>query len=498
MTRYGADGRFDTEFAGGTGKAYADFDLAFYDIGNGVDIDAQGRIVLTGVVGPLGAGDIGLARFTSDGLLDASFGNGGRVRTDFGGGQDFAWDIRHDPQGRILVAGYTTSGGGGQNFVIARYTTNGQLDTSFGNSGRIITDFNASTDEGRGLVFDELGRLLVAGYATTAGVGQNFAVARYHSNGVLDTSFGGGKGKVVTNFPGGSEQGFDIAVSNGRIVVSGSSNGNFAVAIYSGNGTLVSDNANTLKAYATLEITNSTMGGVFQIESVTANPSNSLGGSLILDAVAPIQGMPSLGGIFGFSYSADNARTQALGFGEELTEYFTVTVLGSTGRADYEVEVRVVGAHETVQGGAQADILVGSTFADYVRGNAGFDDLTGGQGADVFAFRAGDGNFAFAPDEILDFEVGVDKISLGPNRSTNHNAFIQQYSNEAAFLNLFATIEGQNVLPYLLATYYVPGNAYFFHDANGNGRVELNGPDLFVRLAGVTTFLSPDDFHSPL
>src|SRR5437899_3573299 len=94
------------------------------------------------------------------GDLDATFGTGGRVLTDFGGGAG-ARALALQADGRIVVAGRSRVAVG-DDFALARYNPNGSLDPSFGSGGRVLTDFGP-VDEARALVLDAEGKIVVGG-----------------------------------------------------------------------------------------------------------------------------------------------------------------------------------------------------------------------------------------------------------------------------------------------------------------------------------------------
>ncbi|MBC8107686.1 MAG: SBBP repeat-containing protein, partial [Anaerolineae bacterium] len=158
----------------------------------------------------------------SAGDVDSSFRGNGRFTHDFGFGDDSAYAITVQSDGRFLVAGTVRGANGTNDFGVARFMRDGSLDTSFGNSGMVATDFgltSASADEARAMLIDTSGRIYVAGY-TNRGTssGNDFAIARYVSNGTLDTTFGTA-GMVVNSF-GTNDQANAMALqSDGRIVV---------------------------------------------------------------------------------------------------------------------------------------------------------------------------------------------------------------------------------------------------------------------------------------
>src|SRR5262250_97566 len=131
--------------------------------------------------------DFALARYNSNGTLDASFGTGGKVTTDFAGPNDQADSVAVQPDGRIVVAGaagrFTNRG---YDFALARYNGNGTLDTSFGTSGKVTTDFAGANDVPSSVAVQPDGNIVVAGGATVSGRAE-FALARYVGGAVLST-----------------------------------------------------------------------------------------------------------------------------------------------------------------------------------------------------------------------------------------------------------------------------------------------------------------------
>src|SRR5205814_6591135 len=105
-------------------------------------VQPDGMILVAGKRGPYGLSsknDFLVARYQADGRPDASFGRGGVVVTDFDRSYDMALDIGLQPDGRIVVVGEADGG-----FAIARYTAEGNLDTTFGAGGKVISRLGAS------------------------------------------------------------------------------------------------------------------------------------------------------------------------------------------------------------------------------------------------------------------------------------------------------------------------------------------------------------------
>jgi uncharacterized delta-60 repeat protein len=192
LTRYNLDGSLDTTFGNG-GKVLTDF--GGFDDAFGVAVQRNHKLVTVGFTDPGGSGgaDFAVARYNADGSLDPSFGAGGKVTTDFGG-VDSADAVAIQTDGRIVVAG---TGGHGFHFAVARYNRDGKLDASFGAGGMVTTTF-ATVDFGNAVDLQRDGKIVVAGRAFGP-VGDVFAVARYERDGTLDATFGAG-GRVTTPF----------------------------------------------------------------------------------------------------------------------------------------------------------------------------------------------------------------------------------------------------------------------------------------------------------
>ncbi len=185
--------------------------------------------------------DFVLARYNpADGSLDSSFGAGGRVMTDFSGGLDEIYALRIQPDGKILASGTATNGGGNRDIALARYNSDGSLDSGFGTGGKVTTDFSGGLDGAFAVAVVSAGRILVAGDATNGWTGRDVALARYLADGTPDSDFGAG-GKVTADTIGSTHNEVRaLAVqANGKIVAAGAtpkSTGDFAIARFNANG----------------------------------------------------------------------------------------------------------------------------------------------------------------------------------------------------------------------------------------------------------------------
>jgi uncharacterized delta-60 repeat protein len=122
------------------------------------------------------------------------FNNDGKVTTPIGSYDDWGQSVTLQPDGKILVAGYTWNGSD-WDFALVRYNSDGSLDTSFDGDGKVTTPIGTSYDDAESVTLQPDGKILVAGH--TQGSSWDFALARYNSDGSLDTTFGG-SGKVTT------------------------------------------------------------------------------------------------------------------------------------------------------------------------------------------------------------------------------------------------------------------------------------------------------------
>jgi uncharacterized delta-60 repeat protein len=241
VARYDSDGALDPGFGSG-GKVWTDLDSASTDEGRAVALQADGKIV---VAGPSDSGqgrDFAVVRYQGDGDLDPAFGSGGKVQTDLGSSSDDgAYGVSIQSDGRIVTAGFTNASGGGNDFAVVRYSSNGSLDPGFGSGGAVLTGFGPSGDDvANAVVIQPGGKLVVAGVSSAAG-SYGFAISRYNSDGSLDAGFGSG-GTVLTAFGAGFAIGNGVAIQpDGKIVVDGFAGGGgniFALARYNGDGSL--------------------------------------------------------------------------------------------------------------------------------------------------------------------------------------------------------------------------------------------------------------------
>lgn len=149
VVRYEPDGSIDTAF--GTGGVatveFTDGSPGGGDGAGGVAIQSDGKIVVAGDAGLCCeyTSSFGVARFNDDGTLDTTFSGNGEVVTNFTKNDDSAGDVAIQADGKIVavgVAGYQW--GKIATFALVRYDTDGTLDRTFGNRGKLRTPFRAT------------------------------------------------------------------------------------------------------------------------------------------------------------------------------------------------------------------------------------------------------------------------------------------------------------------------------------------------------------------
>jgi uncharacterized delta-60 repeat protein len=233
-------GDLDSTF-GSAGWVTTDFESSA-ETAAAMALQSDGKIVAAGWTTSDGSDyDFALARYTSAGALDSTFGSGGKVRTDFGPDNDAVHGVAIQTDGKIVVAGTD-----GYDWALARYTVAGALDTTFGSGGKVVTSFNEFRESANAVAIQPDGKIVAAGFTFDGGTFP-FALARYTPTGTLDTTFGSG-GKVTTSFGStleADDEAEALAIqSDGKIVAvgssfqNGSSENDFAVARYTPSGQL--------------------------------------------------------------------------------------------------------------------------------------------------------------------------------------------------------------------------------------------------------------------
>ena len=239
VTRYDTNGLLDTTFSG-DGRLITNFGADDYALD--VAVQPNGKIVAAGKKCINNICDVALARYNSNGTLDTTFSGDGRQTTDFGNGDNGSVGLAIQSNGKIVMAGYM-SNGTDLDFAIYRFLSNGSLDTTFNGDGKVNINFGAGRqDYASDLLLQSDGKIVVIGSTGDANYdNNNFAIVRLNPGGSLDTTFSG-DGKQITNF-GADDYAYGVALqSDGKIVVAGEKRttspffSSFALARYNTDG----------------------------------------------------------------------------------------------------------------------------------------------------------------------------------------------------------------------------------------------------------------------
>jgi uncharacterized delta-60 repeat protein len=215
----------------------ATFDFGADDRAFGVAVQSDGKVLVAGYTHDGPDYDVALVRYNADGSLDTTFNGDGALTTGIGASDDRAYSVTVQPDGKVLVAGISHDGTD-YDFALARYNTNGSLDTSFAGDGTLTTAITPMDDSARSVLVQADGKIVVAGYAYTEWSHTDLALARYNADGTPDAGFGSG-GIVTTGLVGSSDDAWSAALqSDGKILAAGSINGELAVARYNVDGSL--------------------------------------------------------------------------------------------------------------------------------------------------------------------------------------------------------------------------------------------------------------------
>jgi uncharacterized delta-60 repeat protein len=200
IARYNLDGAPDSTFSG-DGQVTTDFD-GFNDDAFSILAQPDGKLVaVCSAKNPANFYDFAAARYLSNGTIDTTFGVAGKVRTDFGDHNfDQARSAVLQPDGKLVAAGFAMSQNGlVQNFAVARYNSNGVIDASFGTGGMTQIDFGSCCHSANKVLLQGDGKIITIGHANTESSDSDFLLARLTSTGSFDPTFGAG-GKVRTSF----------------------------------------------------------------------------------------------------------------------------------------------------------------------------------------------------------------------------------------------------------------------------------------------------------
>jgi uncharacterized delta-60 repeat protein len=240
VARIDSSGKLDTSFGtGGIASVNVAVGGKAGELARAVAVQSDGKIVISGPFekDPAGAGDaardidVAAARFDTSGKLDASFGTGGVAKVDFGTGRittgttyiaDTAWGMAIGQNGRIIVMGSTPASGDGRvdtDFVFGSFTSAGQIDTAFGQGGKVVIDVATASNNPRTVLVQPDGKIVGTGYSSINGVVQPQLI-RLTAAGQPDTTFGTNGVAAAQILPGVAES-YGVSMQGDKYILAG-------------------------------------------------------------------------------------------------------------------------------------------------------------------------------------------------------------------------------------------------------------------------------------
>lgn len=255
VIRYNNDGSLDTSF--GTAGVVNIYQPPTDSAATALALQTDGKIVVAGYSKP----NFLLARYNSNGTPDLSFGSGGRVITPRLGPSNDQWnDVAIQSDGKIVVAGTTFSGTTVRDIIVARYNSDGSLDSTFNGTGLLAYAISKQADEALRLYLQVDGKIVFGGYTNTGYRNTSF-VGRINTDGTFDSTFNGNGFAFLPleeNIDGSLEMGIEMQ-TDGKIVIASVSQTEIALARYlaglHGRVDINNGDATTATADVTLDLT---------------------------------------------------------------------------------------------------------------------------------------------------------------------------------------------------------------------------------------------------
>jgi uncharacterized delta-60 repeat protein len=316
VIRHNKDGSYDNSFSE-DGKVMANFGLGGATA-KAIAIQPDSKIVVAGEFwnGSNGSFSMALIRLNLDGSFDHSFSGDGHVLTQVRE-YNSATDIVIQPDGKIVIAGYTASNVGGIDVALVRYNSDGTLDNSFSGDGMLTADLGSDTDLPVGLLLRPDGKLVMIGNGQTG----KLALYQYNADGSPDPTFDGDGMMIIANGEFMSTATAALLQPDGAIVVAGSKGNKFRIERFNSNGSpdnSFGENGNVLIDF---NLDNE------QATSMALQPDGKIviggfvkGWPLTDIALARINSNGNLDN----SFSADGKQVIELGYGEDMIQSLSI------------------------------------------------------------------------------------------------------------------------------------------------------------------------------
>jgi uncharacterized delta-60 repeat protein len=239
LVKYDTNGIPVTSFGtNNNGTVYTIFNTANSETGSSVDIQSDGKIVITGISTPISSptqSNFIVARYNVNGTVDTTTFNPSNgfllIPQFFPNSSDNTNCVKIDSNGRIIIGGFTTKTTGESCMVIACVTSSGALDLSFGVNGKTVLDLSPTYNLigpgfggiGNSITLQTDNKIVITGAHSNPSQ-EGFALARFNTDGSLDTTFGiAGVGYILSDLVApNTEIGYSVAIqTDGKILVGG-------------------------------------------------------------------------------------------------------------------------------------------------------------------------------------------------------------------------------------------------------------------------------------
>ena len=205
---------------GGIDSTFGTNGMSMPNPGGGILSDfalmADGRIV----IGMESSDNLFLGiRLLSNGFIDTSFNHTGFAETLAGDTYNYCHGLALQANNKIVLGGGGTFGTTGSDFTLIRYNVDGSLDRTYGDTGVVNIDFNGDDEEIGGMCIDAEGRIIATGYTTVSGL-YDFALVRIDSNGKVDSTFGN-NGRIYTRIQDGNDAADAVVLQSGNKIIAG-------------------------------------------------------------------------------------------------------------------------------------------------------------------------------------------------------------------------------------------------------------------------------------
>lgn len=181
-------------------------------------VQSDGKIVVVGTSNNSSDDDMAVARYLKDGTLDRDFNSDGRATFAVGNGDDAAYSVDIQADGKIVLAGYMHNGTD-KDFAVIRLTEDGYLDKEFDGDGQVVISSDKGDDIAYQVLIQDDGKIVVAGFGENVD-GRKAIVVRLYSDGSFDNTFAENGKCVVTGKP--ETAAYDmILLEDGNILLGG-------------------------------------------------------------------------------------------------------------------------------------------------------------------------------------------------------------------------------------------------------------------------------------